>query len=148
MESTASTETVEASEPIETTEASQPEAVQEEQTQSNVYVPRETKFEVNGHQYQINEVQLKQLYGFDPNDKLTDREFKSMVSAYKAQKTADVRSQKASEQERLVNELAQMIQSNPWELLKRAGYDPRELAETYLAQQIEEELLPDRKSVV
>jgi hypothetical protein len=36
-----------------------------------------------------------------------------------------------------------MIQNDPWTLLQRAGYNPRELAEQYLTQAIEEEMLPE-----
>ncbi len=53
------------------------------------------------------------------------------------------RSLQASKQEKLVKEIAELIQKNPFELLQRAGYDPRELAEQYLAQAIEEDMLPE-----
>ena len=106
---------------------------------------KEAKIEVNGQTMQINERQLKALWGLPENEELTDKEFKSLVSAYKAQKTADSRSQQASRQEKLVKEIAEMIQKNPWELLQRAGYDPRQLAEEYLTQAIEEEMLPENE---
>ena len=120
----------------------QPETVQTEQAQV-IAEPRQAKIEVDGSVLQINEVQLKQLWGIDPGEPVTDKEFKSMVSAYKAQKTADIRTQQASKQAKLVQEISQLIQENPFELLQRAGYNPRELAERYLAQAIEEEMLPE-----
>jgi hypothetical protein len=120
----------------------QSEASQPEQAQA-VSEPRQAKIEVDGSVLQINETQLKQLWGIDPNEPVTDKEFKSMVSAYKAQKTADIRTQQASKQAKLVQEISQLIQENPFELLQRAGYNPRELAERYLAQAIEEEMLPE-----
>jgi hypothetical protein len=118
-------------------ETGQPEQVQV------IAEPRQAKIEVDGSVLQINETQLKQLWGIDPNEPVTDKEFKSMVSAYKAQKTADIRTQQASKQAKLVQEISQLIQENPFELLQRAGYNPRELAERYLAQAIEEEMLPE-----
>jgi len=66
-----------------------------------------------------------------------------MVSAYKSQKTADLKSQDASKQQRIIQELSELIQTNPFELLSRAGHNPRELAEQYLYQQIQEEMLPE-----
>ena len=106
---------------------------------------REAKIDVDGHTMAINELQLKQLWGLPENEELTDKEFKSLVSAYKAQKTADNRSREASKQNKLVNEIAELIQTNPWMLLERAGYNPRQLAEEYLTQAIEEEMLPENE---
>lgn len=133
-------------EPVETTEPVVQETT-EPVAQTETVAPklRETKIEVDGRQMAINEAQLKALWGLPENEELTDKEFKSLVSAYKAQKTADSRSQQASRQEKLVKEIAEMIQKNPWELLQRAGYDPRQLAEEYLTQAIEEEMLPENE---
>lgn len=104
---------------------------------------REAKVEVNGQVMQINERQLKALWGLPENEPLTDKEFKTMVSSYKAQKTSDMATRKAKDQEKLVSEIASMIQSDPWTLLQRAGYDPRKLAEEYLTQAIEEDMMPE-----
>jgi len=136
-------ETIESSE-IET--SSEPiESTEEVVTQEPIAIPklREARVDVDGHVLQINEKQLKALWGLPDNEDLSDKEFKSLVSAYKAQKTADQRSLQASKQEKLVKEIAELIQKNPFELLQRAGYDPRELAEQYLAQAIEEDMLPE-----
>lgn len=133
-------------EPVETTEPVVQETA-EPVAQTETVTPklRETKIEVDGRQMAINEAQLKALWGLPENEPISDKEFKSLVSAYKAQKTADSRSQQASRQEKLVKEIAEMIQKNPWELLQRAGYDPRQLAEEYLTQAIEEEMLPENE---
>lgn len=106
---------------------------------------REAKVEVNGQVMQINERQLKALWGLPENEPLTDKEFKTMVSSYKAQKTSDFATRNARQQEKLVKEIAEMIQTNPWQLLQRAGYDPRQLAEEYLTQAIEEDMLPENE---
>lgn len=106
---------------------------------------REAKVEVNGQMMQINERQLKALWGLPENEPLTDKEFKTMVSSYKAQKTSDFATRNARQQEKLVKEIAEMIQTNPWQLLQRAGYDPRQLAEEYLTQAIEEDMLPENE---
>lgn len=137
------TQTIESSE-IESSSESI-ESTEEVVTQEPITTPklREAKVDVDGHVLQINEKQLKALWGLPDNEELTDKEFKSLVSAYKAQKTADQRSLQASKQEKLVKEIAELIQKNPFELLQRAGYDPRELAEQYLAQAIEEDMLPE-----
>lgn len=104
---------------------------------------REAKLEVNGQVMQINERQLKALWGLPENEPITDKEFKTMVSSYKAQKTSDMATRKAKDQEKLVSEIANMIQTDPWTLLQRAGYDPRKLAEEYLTQAIEEDMMPE-----
>lgn len=137
MEET-STEAIDESVPSE-------EVVQEsgEIAQSPEIPLREAKVEVNGQVMQINERQLKALWGLPENEPLTDKEFKTMVSSYKAQKTSDMATRKAKDQEKLVSEIASMIQSDPWTLLQRAGYDPRKLAEEYLTQAIEEDMLPE-----
>ena len=137
MEET-STEAIEESVPSE-------EVVQEsgETAQAPEMPLREAKLEVNGQMMQINERQLKALWGLPENEPLTDKEFKTMVSSYKAQKTSDMATRKAKDQEKLVSEIASMIQSDPWTLLQRAGYDPRKLAEEYLTQAIEEDMMPE-----
>jgi hypothetical protein len=139
MEET-STEAIEESVPSE-------EVVQEsgEIAQSPEIPLREAKVEVNGQVMQINERQLKALWGLPENEPLTDKEFKTMVSSYKAQKTSDMATRKARDQEKLVSEIANMIQTDPWTLLQRAGYDPRKLAEEYLTQAIEEDMLPENE---
>ena len=106
---------------------------------------REARVDVNGQMMQINERQLKALWGLPENEPITDKEFKTMVSSYKAQKTSDIATRNAKQQEKLVKEIAEMIQTNPFELLKRAGYDPRQLAEEYLTQAIEEDMLPENE---
>ncbi len=139
MEET-STEAIEMSVPSE-------EVVQEsgEVAQTTEIPLREAKVEVNGQVMQINERQLKALWGLPENEPLTNKEFKTMVSSYKAQKTSDFATRNARQQEKLVKEIAEMIQTNPWQLLQRAGYDPRQLAEEYLTQAIEEDMLPENE---
>jgi hypothetical protein len=139
MEET-STEAIEQSVPSE-------EVVHEsgEVAQTTEIPLREAKVEVNGQVMQINERQLKALWGLPENEPLTDKEFKTMVSSYKAQKTSDFATRNARQQEKLVKEIAEMIQTNPWQLLQRAGYDPRQLAEEYLTQAIEEDMLPENE---
>jgi len=134
------TEAIEESVPSE-------ELVQEsgEVAQATEVPLREAKVEVNGQVMQINERQLKALWGLPENEPITDKEFKTMVSSYKAQKTSDFATRKARDQEKLVSEIANMIQTDPWTLLQRAGYDPRKLAEEYLTQAIEEEMLPENE---
>jgi hypothetical protein len=123
MEET-STDSIEESVPSE-------EIVQElgETAQTPEIPIREARVDVNGQVMQINERQLKALWGLPENEPITDKEFKTMVSSYKAQKTSDIATRNAKQQEKLVKEIAEMIQTNPFELLKRAGYDPRQLAE-------------------
>ena len=139
MEET-STDSIEESVPSE-------EVVQEsgEIVQTPEIPIREARVDVNGQVMQINERQLKALWGLPENEPITDKEFKTMVSSYKAQKTSDIATRNARQQEKLVKEIAEMIQTNPFELLKRAGYDPRQLAEEYLTQAIEEDMLPENE---
>ena len=133
------TEAIEESVPSE-------EVVQESGEVAQAEIPlREAKVEVNGQVMQINERQLKALWGLPENEPITDKEFKTMVSSYKAQKTSDMATRKARDQEKLVSEIANMIQTDPWTLLQRAGYDPRKLAEEYLTQAIEEDMLPENE---
>ena len=133
-----STEAIEESVPSEGMEESG------EAIQSTPEIPiREAKVEVGGQVMQINEKQLKALWGLPENEPITDKEFKTMVSSYKAQKTSDIATRNARHQEKLVKEIADLIQTNPWQLLEKAGYNPRQLAEEYLTQAIEEDMLPE-----
>jgi hypothetical protein len=135
------TEAIETSVPSESIESSESVA-----QATPVEIPlREAKIDVGGQTLQINERQLKALWGLPENEPITDKEFKTMVSSYKAQKTSDIATRNARQQEKIVNEIAQLIQQNPWELLQRAGYNPRQLAEEYLTQAIEEEMLPENE---
>ena len=104
------TEAIEESVPTET-ETSEPV------TQAQAEIPlREAKIEVNGQTMQVNERQLKALWGLPENEPLTDKEFKTMVSSYKAQKTSDFATRNARQQEKLVKEIAEMIQPyRDWE---------------------------------
>jgi len=106
---------------------------------------KEARVEVNGQVMQINERQLKALWGLPENEPITDKEFKTMISSYKAQKTSDIATRNARHQEKLVKEIADLIQTNPWQLLEKAGYNPRQLAEEYLTQAIEEDMLPENE---
>ena len=138
MEET-NTEAIEESVPTETIEQEAEQVAQPE-------IPlKEARIEVNGQTMQINEKQLKALWGLPENEPITDKEFKTMVSSYKAQKTSDFATRNARQQEKLLSEVSQLIQNNPWELLQRAGYNPRQLAEEYLTQAIEEEMLPENE---
>ena len=65
---------------------------------------REARVDVNGQVMQINERQLKALWGLPENEPITDKEFKTMVSSYKAQKTSDIATRNARQQEKLVKE--------------------------------------------
>ncbi|NDG30691.1 hypothetical protein EB118_11540 [bacterium] len=132
----------------EAIEESVPSEIQEsgEVVQSTPEIPiREAKVEVGGQVMQINERQLKALWGLPENESITDKEFKTMVSSYKAQKTSDIATRNARHQEKLVKEIADLIQTNPWQLLEKAGYNPRQLAEEYLTQVIEEDMLPENE---
>lgn len=136
--------TAEAIETVPSEEVAQESVEPVTQTQTEIPL-REAKIEVNGQIMQINEKQLKALWGLPENEPLTDKEFKTMVSSYKAQKTSDFATRNAKQQEKLVKEISEMIQSNPFELLRRAGYNPRQLAEEYLTQAIEEDMLPENE---
>lgn len=133
-------ESVESTEPINNEGSEEGAPVQAQpigQTQT-----RSAYVTVDGQNYEVSEDKLKQFYGVE-GEPLTDREWKTMVSAYKAHIHGDLRSKKVDKQDKLMGEIAELIQHNPKELLKRAGYDIRQFSEQILAEMIEEEMLPE-----
>ena len=83
---------------VQETEVQEGQIEETESPQTKQEAPRilETEIEIGDKRYKINENQLKQLYGIDPNEPLTQKEFKTMVSAYKSQKTADLKSNESA----------------------------------------------------
>lgn len=110
--------------------------------------PRSTVLNIDGHSMEVSETILKNFYGIPANEALTDKEWKSMVSAYKAHKRADINTEKFKRNDKLVFDFANLLQHNPEELLKRAGHDPRRLAEEILSRYIEEDMLPEEQKQI
>lgn len=110
--------------------------------------PRSTVLNIDGHSMEVSENILKNFYGIPANESLTDKEWKSMVSAYKAHKRADINTEKFKRNDKLVFDFANLLQHNPEELLKRAGHDPRRFAEEILSRYIEEDMLPEEQKQI
>jgi len=110
--------------------------------------PRSTVLNIDGHSMEVSETILKNFYGIPSNESLSDKEWKSMVSAYKAHKRADINTEKFKRNDKLVFDFANLLQHNPEELLKRAGHDPRRFAEEVLSRYIEEDMLPEEQKQI
>lgn len=110
--------------------------------------PRSTVLNIDGHSMEVSETILKNFYGIPSNEQLTDKEWKSMVSAYKAHKRADINTEKFKRNDKLVFDFANLLQHNPEELLKRAGHDPRRFAEEILSRYIEEDMMPEEQKQI
>ena len=110
--------------------------------------PRSTVLNIDGHSMEVSENILKNFYGIPANESLTDKEWKSMVSAYKAHKRADINTEKFKRNDKLVFDFANLLQHQPEELLRRAGHDPRRFAEEILSRYIEEDMLPEEQKQI
>ena len=65
--------------------------IEEQETQApEPYVEKKTIIDVDGHQLEVSETMLKKFYGVKDDDPMTEREWKTALSAYKAHKKADL----------------------------------------------------------
>jgi hypothetical protein len=110
--------------------------------------PRSTVLNIDGHSMEVSESTLKNFYGIPTNEQISEKEWKTMVSAYKAHKRADINTEKFKRNDKLVFDFANLLQHNPEELLKRAGHDPRRFAEEVLSRYIEEDMLPEEQKQI
>jgi hypothetical protein len=109
------------------------------------YVERKTTIDIDGHQMEVSESMLKKFYGVNDSDPLTDREWKTALSAYRTHKKADLNTEKYRRNDKLMYDFVELLQNNPAELLKRGGHDPRKFSERYITEIIEEELMPEEQ---
>lgn len=122
------------------------EELQTQETPQKVpYVERKTTIDVDGHQLEVSESLLKKFYGVNDEEPLTDREWKTALSAYKTHKKADLNTEKYRRNDKLMYDFVELLQNNPAELLKRGGHDPRKFSERYITEIIEEELMPEEQ---
>jgi len=121
------------------------ETEQEIQQPKQPYQERKTTIDIDGHQMEVSETLLKKFYGVNDKDPLTEREWKTALSAYKAHKKADINTEKYKRNDKLMYDFVELLQNNPAELLKRAGHDPRKFSEKYITEIIEEELMPEEQ---
>lgn len=106
---------------------------------------RESMFEINGKQYQITEEQLLKYYGFPADTKLTDVEYKTVLSSYKQGIQFNNKNREASQMKKQVEEAFRKLWEQPKETLKElAKHDPQRFKkeiEAYLLEELEEEML-------
>lgn len=140
FESTESGESEDFSSDIEQTE-------EETETipQPKPYQEKKTIIDIDGHQMEVSETLLKKFYGLNDSDPMTEREWKTALSAYKTHKKADINTEKYRRNDKLMYDFVELLQNNPAELLKRAGHDPRKFSEKYITEIIEEELMPEEQ---
>lgn len=120
--------------------------IEEQETQApEPYVEKKTIIDVDGHQLEVSETMLKKFYGVKDDDPMTEREWKTALSAYKAHKKADLNTEKYKRNDKLMYDFVELLKNNPAELLKRAGHDPKKFSEKFLTEIIEEELMPEEQ---
>lgn len=140
FESTESGESEDFSSDIEQTEEET-----ETTPQPKPYQEKKTIIDIDGHQMEVSETLLKKFYGLNDSDPMTEREWKTALSAYKTHKKADINTEKYRRNDKLMYDFVELLQNNPAELLKRAGHDPRKFSEKYITEIIEEELMPEEQ---
>lgn len=113
--------------------------------QKPVHQERKTTIDIDGHQMEVSETLLKKFYGVSDQDPLTEREWKTALSAYKAHKKADINTEKYKRNDKLMYDFVELLQHNPAELLRRGGHDPKKFSERFITEIIEEELMPEEQ---
>lgn len=109
------------------------EAAIKEEARKEAARRKKLKLKVNGKE-------LEKEIDFDDDDSLREIYQKALAS--------DEKFQKASQLEKQMELIGRMIQENPWELLKEAGYNTDELAEQYMEQRLQElEKSPEQRQI-
>lgn len=72
----------------------------------------------------------------------------TLVRDYQLSKASQKRFQEAAAKTKQAEELLSALKSNPWEVMKQLGLDPRTASEEYLANLLEQEMLsPEAKKI-
>ena len=133
----ASEETAESAETTESTETEEPKQTAEEAVEqlmedfSELWKTKKGKevLKVNGKQKEI-------------------KDYNDMVRLAQLGLAANEKFQQASEKIRQAEAIVELLQTNPEKALARLGFDVREMAENYLRQELEKEVLTDEQRKV
>ena len=114
---------------------------------------RTDKIEIDGKQYQVSEEMLLKFYGIDTQGQpLTDREWKTMLAAYKTHTHSNLENRKAINIQKASEQAFKMITENPKQALTQLfNNDPaklKEFAEDYLLDIIKDEMLPEEQKII
>ena len=113
---------------------------------------REAKFEMDGKEYVATEAMLKKHYGIDESEELTDKEFKTVLASYKAAMQANSKNRKASQIAKQVEDAFKKLYEDPKTTLRQLYKDNpaklRELSESILLEELEEEMLDPREKEI
>ena len=131
-----------------TEETAQEEVAQEEQTQQQPQT-RDTVTEVDGRQYSVSEKTLRAYYNVPPDEVLSDKEYKSMLSSYKQAIHYNNATREAKNQQAQIQQFVQSFQTDPKGTLKQMfqsnNKQLQQIAEEIILEQMEEEMLDPRE---
>lgn len=107
---------------------------------------RSSSFEIEGKQYAISEEQIRKHYGIPATEEITDKEWKTIISNYKANIHYNNKNREASQTKKTMEEAFRKLYDQPKETLKLLfQQDPGRLKATLeemLIEEIEDEMLP------
>lgn len=112
-------------------------------------VSRDTTIDVDGKQYSVSEKTLRAYYNVPPNEELTDKEYKSMLSSYKQAIHYNNATREAKNQQAQIQQFVQSFQTDPKGTLKQMfqsnNKQLQQIAEEIILEQMEEEMLDPRE---
>lgn len=110
---------------------------------------RDTTIEVDGKQYSVSEKTLRAYYNVPPNEDLSDKEFKSMLSSYKQAIHFNNATREAKNQQAQVQQFVESFQTDPKGTLKQMfqsnNKQLQQIAEEIILEQMEEEMLDPKE---
>lgn len=112
-------------------------------------VSRNTTIDVDGKQYSVSEKTLRAYYNVPPNEELTDKEYKSMLSSYKQAIHYNNATREAKNQQAQIQQFVQSFQTDPKGTLKQMfqsnNKQLQQIAEEIILEQMEEEMLDPKE---
>lgn len=124
------------------------EALQSESPQVETPINnRSSTFDIDGKQYSINEERIRKHYGIPATEDITDKEWKTIISNYKANIQYNNKNREASITKKTMEEAFKKLYEQPKDTLKLLfQQDPGRLKATLeemLLEEIEDEMLPE-----
>lgn len=122
-------------------------SLQTEAPAQEIAGPRQSTFDIDGKPYSINEEQIRKHYGIPATEDITDKEWKTIISSYKANIQYNNKNREASQYKKTMEEAFKKLYEQPKDTLKLLfQQDPGRLKATLeemLLEEIEDEMLPE-----
>lgn len=151
MEDAISEEVIESTDSIPTDESGESENT--ETVAATTQMPqRETTINVDGRDYNVTQKILMEYYQIPPNEELTDKEYKTLLSSYKQAIHSNNMNRAASNKQKEIDNFVKAFDANPKETLKLMFQSNskalQDLAEEILMEKLEHEMLDPKEKEI